>query len=229
MADRADKEHVEPILDHGLAFFGAVTASVSHDLNNVISIIDQTAGLLQDMIDAENKGIPINIDRLLEAVASIQTQTERGLGMIGRFNRFAHSADESRVEFDATEVLGNIVELCQRLAGLKYAKLELKPLPGRLKMVGSPFFVQAVIFLSIRAALDAMERDDTIQVFARAEGEGTVVCLESPRRIDTSHQDMTALRLIAQHMSAQVEVKNDRQPAVVEITFSGGESVASSG
>jgi C4-dicarboxylate-specific signal transduction histidine kinase len=229
MTDDVDNEATRTTLDDGLAFFGAVTASVSHELNNVISIIDQTAGLVQDMIAAENKGIPINIDRLSTAVGTIQTQTERGIGIIGRLNRFAHSADEAHVEFDVADVLGNLVELCQRLAGLKYTRLELARPAERLKMVGSPFFLQAAVFLSIRTALGAVERNDTIHVSARAEGDGALVQLESPRDIDTDHRDMVVLRFITQYMNARVEVRNEEHQTVVEMTFPGGGRNASSG
>jgi signal transduction histidine kinase len=217
------------MLDDGLAFFGAVTASVSHELNNVISIIDQTAGLLQDMIAAENKGIPINIERLSTAVGTVQKQTQRGLDTIGRLNRFAHSTDEGHVEFDPAEVLGNLVELCQRLAGLKYARLQLRPCAERLKMVGNPFLLQAVVFLSIRTALDAARRDDTIEVSTCAEGDGTLVRLECPGEIDTGHRDMAAVRFITGHMKARVDVRNEQQRAVVEITFPRGTPDASWG
>jgi C4-dicarboxylate-specific signal transduction histidine kinase len=227
MTEGADKEQTRAIFDDGLAFFGAVTASVSHELNNVISIIDQTAGLLQDMIAAENQGTPMNIERLSAAVKTVQTQTGRGLSIISRLNRFAHSADESHVEFDAAEVLGNLVELCQRLAGLKYARIEMTSPTEPLKMAGNPFLVQATVFLSIRAALDATERDDTIRVSTGVAGEGTLVRLQCPRQINTAHPDIVALRFISGHMNAQVEVNNDEQPSVVEITFPAGKPAAS--
>ncbi len=38
--------------EKGLAFFSTVTASVSHELANTIAIIEQTAGLLQDLTGA---------------------------------------------------------------------------------------------------------------------------------------------------------------------------------
>jgi signal transduction histidine kinase len=218
--DEKDKQG-HSVLDDGLAFFGAITASVSHELNNVMSIIDQTAGLLQDMIAAEREGIPINIDRVAGVVGTVQTQAERGLGVIRRLNRFSHSADEARVEFDVAEVLGNLVELCQRLAELKYVQLRLRSSPERLKLVGSPFFVQAAVFRSLRLALDAAERNDTVDVSAEANGNGVLVRLNCPRRIDTSHGDVAALRLVAGYVNARMKIKNEGHGTVVEVAFSG--------
>ena len=172
----------QSVLDAGLAFFGAVTASVTHEQNNVLSVIDQTAGLLQDMIAAEREGTPINIDRLADAVRTVQAQTERSLGIIRR--------------------------------------LRLRSSAEPLTLVGSPFFAQAAVFLSIRLALETAERDDTIDVSAHARGDGVLVTLDCPRQIDTGHRDMAELQLIARYTNARV----DTISGGLEITFSGGRS-----
>jgi len=216
-----DIEHPgQSVLDAGLAFFGAVTASVTHEQNNVLSVIDQTAGLLQDMIAAEREGAPINVDRLTDAVSTVQAQTGRSLGIIRRLNRFAHSADAARVEFDLPEVLSNLVELCQRLAKLKYVRLRLLSSAEPLTLVGSPFFAQAAVFLSIRLALDTAERDDTIDVSAHAKGDGVLVTMNCTKKIDASHRDMAELQLIARYMNARVDTTSEG----LEITFAGGRS-----
>ena len=43
----------------GRAFFGKISASVSHELNNVLAIIGQTAGLLEDLLDSGPGDEPI--------------------------------------------------------------------------------------------------------------------------------------------------------------------------
>ena len=41
MTGRNDQTDEQLLRERSLAFFGAITASVSHELNNVISILDQ--------------------------------------------------------------------------------------------------------------------------------------------------------------------------------------------
>ena len=72
-----------------LAFFGAITASVSHELNNVISIVYQTAGLLNDLLAGAQRGRPISDERLEQIAIRIGEQTERGAAIIKRLNAFA--------------------------------------------------------------------------------------------------------------------------------------------
>ena len=37
---------------NGFAFFGAITASLSHELNNVLATIKELSGLLEDLVHA---------------------------------------------------------------------------------------------------------------------------------------------------------------------------------
>ena len=48
----------------GLQFFGKLSASVSHDLKNVLSIINEKAGLLEDFCHMARRGMAIDMDRI---------------------------------------------------------------------------------------------------------------------------------------------------------------------
>jgi FixJ family two-component response regulator len=66
----------------------------------VLSIIDQTGGLLSDLISAAQKGIPIKEERLKTIADKIATQTERGTRIVKRLNQFAHSVNEPSKRVD---------------------------------------------------------------------------------------------------------------------------------
>ena len=61
--------------DTDLKFFSAITASVTHELNNVLSIINQTGGLLEDLLYGVNQGEDINPDQLEKIAGKISLQT----------------------------------------------------------------------------------------------------------------------------------------------------------
>ena len=46
----------EILKEKGLAFFGEITASVSHEINNAISIINEYSGLLEDLTYTAERG-----------------------------------------------------------------------------------------------------------------------------------------------------------------------------
>ena len=59
-----------------LSFFGTISASVSHELNNVLSIINEYAGLLDDLVTADKKGIPFENEKIKKE--NIQSRTAYG-------------------------------------------------------------------------------------------------------------------------------------------------------
>ena len=77
----------------GLQFFGQISASISHELKNVLAIINENAGLLEDLALMADRGKPIDPERLIKMAATVKRQIGRADGIIKNMNRFAHSAD----------------------------------------------------------------------------------------------------------------------------------------
>jgi signal transduction histidine kinase len=125
----SDSDHLDDarvLRDQSLAFFGAVTASVSHELNNVISIVDQSAGLLADLVAGARQGRPIPEEKIERVAETVERQTQRGLGIIRRLNKFAHLVDVPELEFDLNELVDNFVALNTRPADMRRVGLEIR-------------------------------------------------------------------------------------------------------
>ena len=84
----------EVISETGLQFFGKMSASISHEMKNVMAIINENAGLLEDLTVMAEKGMPIDPERLKTQASRIMKQIRRGDDIIKGMNRFAHSVDE---------------------------------------------------------------------------------------------------------------------------------------
>lgn len=215
------RESEQSQLADSLAFFGAVTASVSHELNNVISIIDQTAGLIEDMIAGEERGVPISIERLGTASATVRRQTGRGLDIIHKLNRFAHSADLPLVEFDINEVLTNLVGLTQRLASLKRSELEFKPTAEAVKITGNPFLLQQILFSAIRLVLTVVEPNDKIVLSAGKADSEVVIEIRCPRAMTVSDQNLAALQALADQTSGRLTFESTDSSSLFSVRLSG--------
>ena len=48
----------------GLAYVGAMSASISHELKNVLAVIHENAGLLEDLSLRADQGVPLEPERL---------------------------------------------------------------------------------------------------------------------------------------------------------------------
>ncbi len=171
-----------PLLAEKLGFFGAVTASLSHELKNVLATINELGGLMDDQLVAAGQGRPLRPERLERACANIEAQVYRGSTLVERLNRFAHIVDHPEAQVDPREVVARIAEICRRLATLKNVKLEQQLAAGIGERRLDPFALQHVIFLCLRAALEAAAERRVITVCfapAAAGGEGFVVAVQS--------------------------------------------------
>jgi hypothetical protein len=111
------------------AFFGRITAGVTHELKNVLAIINEASGLMQDLM-ALSKETPAYHDRFQKALTSIKGQIQRGQSLIARLNQFAHTPDISVRTVDLFEAADHLVALSQRFATLKNVTLKIVPPPS---------------------------------------------------------------------------------------------------
>ena len=68
----------------GLEFFGKVSASISHDIKNVLAVINENAGLLEDFCLMAEKGKPLDPSRLKRLALDVKEQVRRGDGIVLR-------------------------------------------------------------------------------------------------------------------------------------------------
>ena len=61
-----------------LAFFGEIGASVSHEMRNVLSVVAEYAGLLDDLLVGAEGGKPLDPVRLKKLATGITRQVAKG-------------------------------------------------------------------------------------------------------------------------------------------------------
>ncbi|MEJ2236131.1 MAG: hypothetical protein P8X67_19675, partial [Syntrophobacterales bacterium] len=112
-----------------IAFMGKVTASLSHEIKNTLAIINESVGLMGDLLLQDAPENWPQYSRLTELTASIEEQVQRSADIIKRLNQFAHSMDKSLVDIDLNELVQEITTLAQRFARLKRVQLGVEAAP----------------------------------------------------------------------------------------------------
>ncbi len=109
-----------------LDVFAGVSAIVSHDMKNVLAIINESAGLLDDLacMAEDNSGIPA--ERVQTVTASIAAQVTRANTIVKNLNRFAHSGDVPIATINLKETLSRVIALTARKAAGKTITMRLK-------------------------------------------------------------------------------------------------------
>ncbi|NQT34001.1 HAMP domain-containing histidine kinase [bacterium] len=215
-----DLNQEQMLRENGLAFFGAITASVSHELNNVISIIDQTAGLLDDLLNGVESGQPIPNERLQRFADRVSNQTQRGVDIIKRLNTFAHGVDDPVCEFEINRLVENLTDLCQRFADMKKVDLKTRFSNEPITIMNSPFLVQQALYLYIRRVLAVSNPDETITVSIDSRESHATLSVECVSRdFGNDGFDVEYYNLLLKRISDTVKIFNDPDRTVIEISI----------
>ena len=148
----------------GVRFFGEISASITHEIKNVLAIINENAGLLQDMVMMSEKGMPLSPERLTKLSRSIVGQVARGDRIVKGMNQFAHSADVSAEIVDVYAVVLFLSDLNARLIAMKGKAPQIGMPATPVTAVTNRFFLENLVWACMSRAMDAGSPDQTVSV-----------------------------------------------------------------
>jgi C4-dicarboxylate-specific signal transduction histidine kinase len=146
----------------GLQFFGKMTASISHEIKNALAIINESAGLLDDLTLLAEKGVPLDPAKLKSQAAKIMKQIQRADGIVKLMNRFAHSVDETAKSVDLHDMAEFAVALSARFAFMRGVTLETRRPEKPVMVYTNPFFLENVLWLCLDFAMDKAGKGATV-------------------------------------------------------------------
>jgi signal transduction histidine kinase len=156
--------NLEIVAESGLQFFGKMTASISHELKNVLAIINENAGLLEDFAFMVDQGEAIEPQRMKNISQTVMKQVRRADAIVNNMNRLAHSIDESIKTIDLNDLLELLVVLSSRFASTRGVAVQPKLNYGPLKLRTFPFFLMNLLWLCLDFAMDAAGEDKMVEL-----------------------------------------------------------------
>ena len=164
--------------DKEVAFFGKITAGITHELKNVLAIIRESSGLMGDIISISPEAVVKHQEKIRNSMVRIKEQIERGVNLTDRLNRFAHSTDEIIAKIDLQDTIEQLVTLAQRFARLKHIVLKTVPLnqesPG-VTLVARHIQLQMALFASLECCFTVMSAGGEINIgICKLEGKNAV-------------------------------------------------------
>ena len=209
--------------ENGFGFFGAITAGLSHEINNVFAIINELSGLLDDFFYAAEQDAPLNLEKLKGTTQRITAQVERGHEYVERLNRFAHTVDDEQTTIVLNETVEAITMLCRRFATLCRVEFETILPGGSPRIEGSAFDVQHLIFRCIDIVLSASKQGDFTQIHVEAQDDGARLifasgsAVESVAELEPKQDILTAL--VAEMQGTIESVIQTGQPVRLEVSL----------
>jgi C4-dicarboxylate-specific signal transduction histidine kinase len=214
----------EIITETGLQFFGRISASISHEIKNVLAVVNENAGLLEDLTLMADRGQPIDPARLKKMSETVKKQVGRADEILKNMNRFAHSSDETVAKVDLNQTIELVRALTARFAAMQSVTVDLQLPASPLKIPTAPFFLMNLLCLCLdfsmsasgdekRVELVVEETADSVRIRFRRLAGLTETLLET----FPSDREKTLLAVLEAALAAEPE----RQEIVLRLPRSG--------
>jgi C4-dicarboxylate-specific signal transduction histidine kinase len=156
-------------------FFGDVSATISHEINNRIAVIYEKAGLLEDLAGRLAHGKDVDPERFGVQSRKIVEQVELAKQIVRNLNRFAHSVDVEHTSIEMSELLEFVAELYARKAAMADARLSVAASSQSVTMTANPFMVEIVVGRALDIALTKVGESGEVTIGAEATTDGVLL------------------------------------------------------
>jgi C4-dicarboxylate-specific signal transduction histidine kinase len=159
----------------GAAFIARVTASATHEIRNVLAIVRESAGLIDDLVRSSPGGDAPIRERMVRALERVDAQVARGAEIVATLNRFAHGLERTEGTLDLAEEVPHAVCLCRRSAAQRRHTLEARPGDAALPVRVAALPLQMALEAAFGCCLDRLPAPGTVSVRAVRAGDGAAV------------------------------------------------------
>ena len=191
----------------GLKFFGAMTASISHELKNRFAIVNEQAGLLSDLVHMAEGGREIAPERLARLAEAVKKQVALADDLLRNMNRFSHSVDHFMGETDVGPVLACSVALARRTADMRNVRLELKLPDSSATAHTSPFWLMNLIWILLDAAMGPAGTERSLTLSCETAPEGVLIRIVGAADDAAMTQAVSAASDLAAGLQAQLNLQ----------------------
>ncbi len=155
--------------------FAKISAAISHEIKNTLSIINENAGLLDDYAQMAEQTGSLPIDRVLNITSAIAKQVDRSNIIMKNLNRYAHSGDTSLAHADLKDTLSLVSALSSRQAAMKEINVTVDCLED-ISIFTHLMPLESLIYLTLLGLFEDCEAGTTLTVHGIEEQDNITVC-----------------------------------------------------
>lgn len=210
-------DEVEPI---GVRFFGKISASICHEIKNVLAVINENAGLLQDICFMADRGKPVDVSRLKRIAGDVTDQVRRADRIVTAMSRFAHSADGPSAATDLSELTALLGVLAMRFAAMRGVAVQALAPSAPVLVATFPFELLNLLWICLDCAMTAAGPGRTVELVAEKTAEGGRVrfrSLEPPGAESVADSALGRLSALPRVLNATIAADDTNTELVVRL------------
>ena len=205
----------------GLQFFGQISASISHELKNVLAIINENAGLLEDFTLMADRGVPLETARLKKMAQGVKKQINRADAIISNMNRFAHSTDQPLATVDLAQTIETVLAVTARFAAMRGIRIDWQLPANPVALQTAPFHLMNLIWLCLEFAMSAAGAEKQVELVAEETAGGVRIRFRRLAGLTAALRDTFPSdreKNLCQMLTAELTVDTERNDIVLELT-----------
>jgi len=210
------------VSDEGLRFFGEMSASVSHEIRNKLAVINEKAGLVQDIALVMKTGRPVDPERLELQAGKIIDQIRQANRIVGALSRLGHSVDATRARIDMTQLVDLVAELYGRKAAQSEITIDTTGLTDGVSVMTNPFLLADLIGACIDAALPRVDGSCLLAIASEPDGNGAIVRFQHLEGLDDSDVQLggeaSGARAMLAVLGGRMAVDRERGEIIFEVS-----------
>lgn len=192
------------------AFLAMMTASATHELRNVLAIVKESAGLVEDIVHAFDRKGTLDPEKVHRTVDRIRVQVDRGADLLTNLNRLAHTTDHDAGTLDLRQEVEQVAYLSRRFARRSGQEIAVELDEEEVPVSVHPLHLQMLLFHAIESCMDRCPEGTTITLRASAFPGGSGVEFGGEGAADvTESASWPAMTALARSMQAEVGVRED--------------------
>ena len=134
-------------------FLSTIMARTTHELRNVLAIVKESAGLIEDIVRVCRDKGALDEEKVQRATGRIDAQVKRGADLLTNLNRLSHALDRDRDTVDLRQDLEQVVFLSQRFARKSGQEIAAEEGEGET-LTTHPLRLQMILFAAIQCCLE---------------------------------------------------------------------------
>lgn len=170
-----------------LTHYGKLMASLSHEMKNHLAIINESSGLMEDLLLLATPEKQPDAERFKKIVGTINDRVSQAAEMCRHLSSFAHRTDQPLSAFSVTDVIREEIYLLRRFAHQKQTDLSFTEPQDLPTIYNNPSMLQFALFCILWPALDHLHNGRisvTVSGLAEAVDIGVQISGKIPGRSD---------------------------------------------
>ncbi len=203
-----------------LLFIGKILAGFTHEIKNYLAIINESVGLIGDMIKI-GKLSKNDAPEYLEIIRSIEEHIEKANVHFRYLNRFAHRMDSPVSIYNINESLEELIALMTRFANQRKIFLEKDFQKDIPKINNNSSLLQFVVFSIIDEKIKKYDKNSKITIQTAVTDKTLTIKIISEGNLLEGDIDKTftipfkILEDIINHLGAKVLQEDEKKTVIM--------------